>query len=1335
MLQATAAVFVQRRRTGSAVLVDDRHVITARHVPTRLDPDTGRKVPVQRVELEFPTAALKSTSRWSASRVDLGSGSNRVDVAVLELVDPIHGLPRPVPIWPAGRLPQRVEVFGYPLAEGALSGVWREFAVSGPTATGAVQLNWTADAGTFPGHSGGPVVDLDTGALVGILVEGAEAGRFDRFVPVAEIAQVWPGLPRSWLMAGLEGHSHFTRRARGQRSGVRGGDLFRGRQAALAVVRDWLTAPEPPELPLVITGQPGAGKSAVLARAVLGLQAERVGPGLAFHGRGATHADLLNAVADLTGVERVDSRDELLDALADTTPDEPWRIAWDALDEAGTAQDRPQIAETLTELAVLPTIRVAVATRPLTGSDRERYLPGGLLATLGVAAPDSTNLVDLDTDRYFDPAGLEEFASALLAQDGVDRPGPPGRAWTHYRMDMKLRDRAARVIARRAGRNYLVAAMAAVPLSVAQAAMDPAAPGFDERAIPSGVGEALSKYLEGLPEPDKARTRGLLTALAYARGTGIHDKLWLAFAAALGYPTEMLDLDRLRASTAADYLLQTVAETTAPATRLFHQALADELLARRHQPSDEHQLLHTLLAQVTACGGWGQAGQYACQYAAAHAADADELAGLLEDPHYLAVADFPRLLPLLPDGSSVSPPVVLLQQVGARATALPADRRGHLLALAAAHLGLRELECQLTAASAPPVKVQWAHSLGVPHRELIGHTGPITGVALGPAGGRDIIVSGSDDAMVRVWDAVSGQPIGDPLTGHTGPITGVALGPAGGRDIIVSGSSDAMVRLWDAVSGQPIGDPLTGHTGPITGVALGPAGGRDIIVSGSSDAMVRVWDAVSGQPIGDPLTGHTGPITGVALGPAGGRDIIVSGSSDAMVRVWDAVSRQPIGDPLTGHTDWVRAVALGPAGGRDIIVSGSSDAMVRVWDAVSRQPIGDPLTGHTDWVRAVALGPAGGRDIIVSGGHDTTVRVWDAVSRQPIGDPLTGHTDWVRAVALGPAGGRDIIVSGSDDTTVRVWDAVSRQPIGDPLTGHTDWVRAVALGPAGGRDIIVSGSDDTTVRVWDAVSGQPIGDPLTGHTDWVRAVALGPAADRDIIVSGSSDATVRVWDAVSRQPIGDPLTGHTGPITGVALGRIGGRDIIVSGSSDATVRVWDAVSRQPIGDPLTGHTDWVRAVALGRIGGRDIIVSGGHDTTVRVWDAVSRQPIGDPLTGHTDWVRAVALGRIGGRDIIVSGSSDTTVRMWDAVSRQPIGDPLTGHTHPVKAVALGRIDGRDIILSASADATARLWDAANGRCEMVLDLLGGATACAVGPGVLCVAVGLAVCMFGICQPE
>ena len=64
-----------------------------------------------------------------------------------------------------------------------------------------MQLDWAGDAGTFPGHSGSPVIDADGGALAGVLIEGAERGRFDRYLPITVIAAVWPHPPRA-----LAGH-------------------------------------------------------------------------------------------------------------------------------------------------------------------------------------------------------------------------------------------------------------------------------------------------------------------------------------------------------------------------------------------------------------------------------------------------------------------------------------------------------------------------------------------------------------------------------------------------------------------------------------------------------------------------------------------------------------------------------------------------------------------------------------------------------------------------------------------------------------------------------------------------------------------------------------------------------------------------------------------------------------------------------------------------------------------------------------------------------------------------------------------------------------------------
>ena len=120
-------------------------------------------------------------------------------------------------------------------------------------------------------------------------------------------------------------------------------------QAALAAVRGWLTAVEPPGQALVITGQPGAGKSAVLARAALSLEAEHGGPGLAFHARAATIGDFLTALADLTGMDTPASADELVTTLDDCPTSRPSRVVLDALDEAASDRDRRQITEALAE--------------------------------------------------------------------------------------------------------------------------------------------------------------------------------------------------------------------------------------------------------------------------------------------------------------------------------------------------------------------------------------------------------------------------------------------------------------------------------------------------------------------------------------------------------------------------------------------------------------------------------------------------------------------------------------------------------------------------------------------------------------------------------------------------------------------------------------------------------------------------------------------------------------------------------------------------------------------------------------------------------------------------
>ena len=76
-----------------------------------------------------------------------------------------------------------------------------------------------------------------------------------------------------------------------------------------------------------------------------------------------------------------------------------------------------------------------------------------------------------------------------------------------------------------------------------------------------------------------------------------------------------------------------------------------------------------------------------------------------------------------------------------------------------------------------------------------------------------------------------------PFQGHTDTVTFIAYSPKGAH--IVSGSQDRTIRVWNAITGEPVAGPFQGHSDYVTSVAYSPDG--NYIVSGSLDCSIKVW--------------------------------------------------------------------------------------------------------------------------------------------------------------------------------------------------------------------------------------------------------------------------------------------------------------------------------------------------------------------------------------------------------------------------------------------------------------------------------------------------------------
>ncbi len=293
---------------------------------------------------------------------------------------------------------------------------------------------------------------------------------------------------------------------------------------------------------------------------------------------------------------------------------------------------------------------------------------------------------------------------------------------------------------------------------------------------------------------------------------------------------------------------------------------------------------------------------------------------------------------------------------------------------------------------------------------------PLYGVAVDAEGRR--VAVGDEHGTVHI-SAIDGGPATE-LVGHDGPVFGMAFLPDGR---LVTGGRDGTLRLWDVDTGAV----ATVETGsPVTDVAVNADGA--LVASSGSDGIVRFWTT---DDLSDPVAQTAAVAAGANAVVFSGTSEVVAAYGDGRVRFWRRDGSE-MRDALQVDSDGDAVFSVAVSPDRSLLAAAGATDGVTLWNIETGERRSE-LNGQPAAPLDVAFTSRG--DALVSSNREGIVTLWNSATGQAIGPRYEYHDGKVWRLAVTPG---SVVVTAGDDGTLATLDVLSLDRACDLGAGSLD---------------------------------------------------------------------------------------------------------------------------------------------------------------------------------------------------------------------------------------------------------------------------------------------------------